>query len=269
MARAYDETAFGRLRDPVSADYKKIAKDLGLNPEQQWYLITTVKSALEKCRRHHDRRILQPDLDRMHECAVIMDKKLKDLEATITATKGTINALGLPENVGSIGRLLSFEAVAEIAGHDRIDCELPADLRSSGNPEPLTLLKLEWEYAERKQLLDARNRADFLLHIARKMRRQFSQWLVTELPDPGGAAALPFRRIMLFELACHASLILGEHKGRPAITRTGGVRFVALCVAVLHECKIDGADASQDAIKNFLEDHEVWTLVKHWNGFGD
>lgn len=269
MARAYDETAFGRLREPVPADYKKIAKDLGLNPEQQRYLITTVKSALEKCRQHHDRRIRQPDLDMMHECAASMEKQLKDLEATITVAKGTINALGLPENVGSIGRLLSFEAVAEVAGQDRIDCELPADLRSPGNPEPLTLLKLEWEYAERKQLLDARNRADFLLHITRKMREQFSQWLDAELPDPGGAGALPFRRIMFFELACHASLILGEHKGRPAITKTGGVRFVALCVAVLHACKIDGADASQDAIKSFLEDQEVWTLVKHWNGFGD
>lgn len=267
MARVYDETAFGRLKEPVPDDYKKIANALGLNTEQHRYLITTVNSALEKCRRHHDRRINQPDLDMMHECAVSMEKQLKDLEETITTTKRTINALGLPGNVGSIGRLLSFEAVAEVAGQDRIDCELPEDLRSSGSPEPLTLLNLELEYAERKQLLDARDRADFLLHITRKMREQFSQWLDAELPDPGGVGPLPFRRIMFFELACHASLILGEHKGRPAITRTGGVRFVALCVAVLHACRIDGADACQNAIKDFLEDRKVWVLVSHWNGF--
>lgn len=266
MARVYDETAFGRLREPGPVDYKKIAKDLCLNPEQHRYLITTVSSVLEKCRQHHAGRISQPDLDMMHECAVSMKKQLEDLEKTIAAAKRTINTLGLPGNVGSIGRLLSFEAVAEVAGQERIDCELPSDLLS-GKPEPLTLLKLEWEYAERKQLFDARNRADLLLHITRKMREQFSQWLGAELPDPGGAGPLPFRRIMFFELACHASLILGEQKGRPAITRTGGVRFVALCVAVLHACKIDGADASQNAIKDFLEDPKVWELVSHWNGF--
>lgn len=267
MARGYDETAFRRLKKPKREDYARIAKNLGLNPEQHRYLITTVSSALKKCHQHHERRINQPDLDMMHECAVSMEKQLKDLETTISATKRTINTLGLPENLGTIGRLLSFEAVAEVAGQDLIDCGLPANLQSLKHPEAPTLLGLEWRYAERKQVFDAHNRADLLLHIAQKMREQFSQWLASELPDPGGVGPLPFRRIMFFELACHASLILGKYKGRPAISRTGGVRFVALCAAVLHACNIDGADASQDAIKDFLKDPKVWVLVSHWNGF--
>lgn len=267
MGRSYDGSAFSRLREPTPDDYKGIAKNLCLNPEQHKYLITTVSSALKKCRLHHDRRTSQPDLDMMHECAISLEKQLKELEATIAATKGTINALGLPENVGSIGRLLSFEAVAEVAGQDRIDCELPADLHSSAKPKPLRLIQLEWEYAEQKQIFDARNRADLLLHIVLKMREQFTQWLDAELPDLGGVGPQPFRRIMIFELACHASLILGKHKGRPAITKTGGSRFANLCTSVLDACQIDGSANSGEAIKNFLKDPEVWTLVSHWNGF--
>jgi hypothetical protein len=265
MGRGYDERAFGKLKEPGTKDYSKIVELLGLNPEQKRYLIRTVNSALERCRGYHARRISQPDLDMMHQCAENMNKLLQELEKTIGETKGTINALGLPDNVGSIGRLLSFEAVAEVAGQERIDCELAVDARKLDNTEATTLLQLEWQYAERKQLFDARNRSDLLLHIARKMREQFSQWLDSELPDNGGVAPFPFRRIMIFELACHASLILGEQKRRPAISRTGGARFVALCVAVLHACKIDGADASQDAIKDFLKNPKVWALVSHWN----
>ena len=268
MARAYDQRAIGKLKDPSAENFIEIARKLGLNLEQHRYLVTTVKSALVKCRQHHERRNSQPDLDMMHECAAKMEKLLQELEASITLAKGAINKLGLPENVGSIGRLLSFEAVAEVAGHDRIDCKLPDDISSSRRPEPLSLLKLERDFVERKQIFDARNRADLLLHIAQKMREQFSQWLDAELPDPGGAGPFPFRRIMFFELACHASLILGEQKGRPAISRTGGVRFVALCVAVLHACGIDGSDATQNAVKDFLKDPKVWVLVSHWNGFG-
>lgn len=267
MARGYDESAFRRLRKPEPGDYNRIAKDLHLDPEQHRYLITTVSSALEKCRQHHDRRISQPDRDMMHDCAADMEKLLRELEATITATKRSIDRLGLSENVGSIGRLLSFEAVAEVAGSDRMNCDLPDDFRSSADTETRTLLQLESHYAERKQLFDARHRSDLLLHVARKMREQFSQWLDAELPDPGGAGPMPFRRVVFFELACHASLILGEYKGRPAITRTGGARFGELCVAVLHACQIDGADGSQYAIKQFLKDPKVWAQVSHWNGF--
>lgn len=265
MARAYDAQAFDRLRQPTEADYKTIAKALKLNQEQHEILVWTVNSGLDECRQFHSRRISQPDSDSMHICAHDLERLLIELEHKIDKTKRTINALGLPKNVGEIGKLLSFEAVAEVAGREQIDCNLRAALATIERPTPTTLLELEWGLAERKQRFDSRYRAELLIFIVRKMREQFTQWLDSELPGPAGPTPLPFRRIMLLALAHRANHILKMPDGPPALTRNGGARFLNLCVLVLQFCLIDGDDSAKDAIRNLFKDPKVWAAVCHWN----
>lgn len=265
MGKLYDANAFDRLRKPTEDDLKNIGKALKLDEAQQKILVWTVNSGLEECHQFHARRISQPENESMHLCASDMDELLHELESKIAKSQRTINALGLPNNVGAIGRLLSFEAVAEISGREQVDCNLQDALAKMEPPTPITLLELEWRFAERKQLFDAHRRAELLLLIVRKMREQFTEWLDSELPDAAGPPPKPFRRIMLLALAYRANHILQNKDGPPALTRNGGARFLKLCVAVLQVCGIDGDDGAKDAIKNLFKDPKVWAAVSHWN----
>lgn len=267
MGRQYSEENHANLHDPSEQDFGKIGKSLDLSKEQLGVLQRTVAGALRDCRAYHDRRINGYDYEKLSDSAAVLDKLMGKLETEISHRRQSVNIIGLPENVGVIGRLLSFEAVTAAAKTSNFDCEVGPQLErlEKQRGEPITLLQLELELAERKQIIDAKQRADLLLYIVRTMREQFRDWRDKELPDPGGAPAAPFRRIMIHALACDASRILGNKDNKPAISRSGGARFVKLCTDVLNICQIETGNNVSGVIRNYLKNDAVWAAVSFYN----
>lgn len=269
MARQYDANALSYLTMPDEELFKEIAKDNELNDEQLFVLKYTVRKALDECHDFHSRQLKMPDRSAMLDCADDVIQLFDKLETLIRTNRRSVDVLTVPETVGALGRLLSFSAVSEFLGERGSDRDFRPELNriEQFDGEATTLLKLEQALSLSKEQVDIKQRADLLLFIICKLREQFMFWRGAQPIDSGGSPAEPFRRIMIFALACHATSILGERKGRPAISRTGGQRFIKLTKDVLENCGIKSVDDNAYAIKNYFKKREVWAVISHYNDF--
>lgn len=271
MGRQFDLEPFKKLRRPTEEEWAVVACDLKLSKEQIWELRRCVDGAIDHCKQYCQMRIKAPDPNALKDKAQKISKLLAELEKEIRLGCIAVSNIGLPENLGVIGRLLSFEAVASISGAMEIDCLIRPELdkieqgsvaqglTQQPHAEPVGLLQLEWELADRKRMVDVRRRPDLLIHIVRTMQQQFDPWLQQAATDAGGAPVNAVRRIMLHALACDARRILG----RP-VRKTGGPAFIELCTQVFHACEID-TEGLEHAVRNHLKKSEVWAEVHHRN----
>lgn len=267
MARQYDANALSYLTMPDEELFKEIAKDNKLNDEQLFVLKYTVRKALDECHDFHSRQLKMPDRSAMLDCADDVIHLFDKLETLIRTNRRSVGVMTVPETVGALGRLLSFSAVSEFLGQRGSDRDFRPELKKieQSEGEAATLLKLEQALALPKERADIEQRAELLLFIICKLREQFMFWRGAQPIDVGGSPAEPFRRIMIFTLACHATSILGEQKGQPAISKTGGPRFIKLTKDVLENCGINSVGDNADAIKNYFKKPEVWAVISHYN----
>lgn len=269
MARQYDANALSYLTMPNEQAFKEIASDNELSDEQLFVLKHTVRKGLDECRDFHRKQLKLPDQSAMLDCADDVIHHFDKLETLIRNNRRSVDVMTVPETVGALGRLLSFSAVSEFLGERGSDRDFRPELKKieQSEGEAATLLKLEQALALPKERADIEQRTELFLFIICKLREQFMIWRDAQPIDVGGSPAEPFRRIMIFTLACHATSILGERKGRPAISRTGGARFIKLTQDVLENCGIKSVGDNADAIKNYFKNTKLWAVISHYNDF--
>ena len=80
MARTFDATPFENLRLPTEEEFKEIAKDLALTPEQNAALRHRVSIIVDECDRYYAGPFKRPDKEALREKANTIHRLLKKIE---------------------------------------------------------------------------------------------------------------------------------------------------------------------------------------------
>jgi hypothetical protein len=243
---------------PDAKAFKELAKQHKLNDEQAWALTRTVTNAVEKVKRHAEKRYDAPDTDIVIERAQTILDLLKKLHNQITIGRETLQHIQPPENLGLLGSLLSFQALNEL--NPKIEFELDVSDFVADQTRlklPKGVLDVERYFAQPKQMFDLENRADILIFIVDKMCAQFESYLIEMRQNKGGAPSNWVRDTILFDLACDASRILGK---RPTSSVEGS--FDRLCKDVFGAIGFEPVD-QHSAVVRMLKKYR--DEVKFWN----
>jgi hypothetical protein len=243
---------------PDAKAFKELAKQHKLNDEQAWALTRTVTNAVEKVKRHAEKRYDAPDTDIVIERAQTILDLLKKLHNQITIGRETLQHIQPPENLGLLGSLLSFQALNEL--NPKIEFELDVSDFVADQTRlklPKGVLDVERYFAQPKQMFDLENRADILIFIVDKMCAQFESYLIERRQNKGGAPSNWVRDTILFDLACDASRILGK---RPTSSVEGS--FDRLCKDVFGAIGFEPVD-QHSAVVRMLKKYR--DEVKFWN----
>lgn len=258
MAKTFNITPFQELRLPDDEGFQKLAEKLKLTQEQSNYLRHTITKAFEVCQSYLKQREQVPDRDRLTTAAMEIEKLLAALQKKLKLSKNSVAAISVPENMGALGRLLTFETLADIFGTDAVSSAKKRALERSER-FGLTPEELEREFEQEKQMLDVHGRPQILLHLVEIMRSQFAEWLKIQTKVLSGREPNWVREVMIASLAYDAPHILGSK-----LKRKGGTRFLNLCHEVFWICEIDDTGL-EAAIEYFLAKKENWDEVSFWN----
>ena len=219
---------------PDDDAFKELAKQHKLSAEQAWALTRTVKNAIEKVKRHAEKRYAAPDID------IALDRAQ------------TILSLGL------LGSLLSFQALNEL--NPKIEFELDVSDFVADQARlnlPKGVIDVERYFAQPKQMFDLENRPDILIFIVDKMRVQFESYLTQRGQKKLGAPSNWVRDTILFDLACDARSILGK---RPTSSVEGS--FDRLCISVFGAIGFEPVNQHPAVVRMLKKYREE---VKFWN----
>lgn len=243
---------------PDAKAFKELAKQHKLNDEQAWALTRTVTNAVEKVKRHAEKRYDAPDIDIALERAQTIFNLLNELRTQISNGHKTLQHIQTPENLGLLGSLLSFEALNEM--DPKIEFELDVSDFVADQTRlklPKGVLDVERYFAQPKQMFDLENRPDILIFIVDKMRAQFESYLMERGQNKGGAPSNWVRDTILFDLACDARSILRK---RPTSSVEGS--FDRLCKDVFGAIGFEPVD-QHSAVVRMLKKYRA--EVKFWN----
>lgn len=223
---------------PDAKAFKELAKTHKLNPEQLLALARTLTDTIEQIKRHAARRQDVPDSETINGRAKIILDLLNKLSTQITKGRSTLEYIQVPENMGSLGSMLSFEAIKEMDPNIQFEPDVSdfAEQQKSMNL-PTSLIELEYHFAQPKLIFDLANRADVLVFLVNKMRDQFEGHIAESPQNKGGAPSNWVRDHILFNLACDAPLIIGR---RP--TPSVNAPFEKLCADVLSALGVEIGD---------------------------
>ena len=288
MARTFDTTPFENLRLPTEEEYKEIAKDLALTPEQYAALRHRVSVIVDECKRYYAGPLKRPAKEDLRAKANTIHRLLKKVEEEIKNAQSLVDEIVPLYGAGAMGRLVSFEAIAtinkarnpdgETATGDWKNVDLavrPAlekleaqetrlsEIRGT-EFEAITTLQLESHLSQSKMIFDHQHRASLLLHMVGEMKDQFDFWLQEQsaAKDTGGRPFDLVRRHFIDSLACDAQRILGQ-----PVMKSGGVSFLQLCNDVFNACGVE-TDSLESAIRNHLKVPSVWLKVSEHNSIG-
>lgn len=243
---------------PDDDAFKELAKRHKLNAEQAWALTRTVTNAVEKVKRHAEKRYDAPDIDIALERAKTILSLLNELRTQISNGHKTLQHIQTPENLGLLGSLLSFQALNEL--NPKIEFELDVSDFVADQARlnlPKGVIDVERYFAQPKQMFDLENRPDILIFIVDKMRVQFESYLTQRGQKKLGAPSNWVRDTILFDLACDASRILGK---RPTSSVEGS--FDRLCKHVFGAIGFEPVD-QHSAVVRMLKKYR--DEVKFWN----
>ena len=288
MARTFDATPFENLRLPTEEEFKEIAKDLALTPEQNAALRHRVSIIIDECDRYYAGPFKRPDKEALREKANTIHRLLKKIENEIKNAQPLVDEIVPLYGSGAMGRLVSFETIAtinkartptyEAAPDDwkNVDLAIRPTLEKleaqetrlseirGAEVEAITTLQLESHLSQSKMIFDHQNRASLLLHIVGEMKDQFDFWLQEQsaAKDAGGRPFDLVRRHFIDSLACDARHVLGQ-----PVTKSGGGAFLQLCNDVFNACGVE-TDSLESAIRNHLKVPSVWLKVSEHNSIG-
>ena len=281
MARTFDATPFENLRLPTEEEFKEIAKDLKLKPFQMATLERCVTITLDQCRNYEAQQISalesRTNAEGLRYKAEKIRGLLTELKGEIESGRERISAIGTISNLGLIGRILSFEAIASFAEGAEIDCDVITAVQvlqegrggtsdaGEAPPQSVSLIEFERSFSQHKMMVDVSRRPDLLLFLLSAINDQFDGWLkqLNQKTDKGGPGRDLVRFHFIFSLACDARDIL-----KKPIRRSGGKEFLDLCNHVFPACGIH-TPGLLEAIKRCLKEPSVWKDVAFYNGLGD
>lgn len=243
---------------PDAKAFKELAKQHKLNAEQAWALTRTVTNAVEKVKRHAEKRYDAPDIDIALERAQTILSLLNELRTQISHGRKTLQHIQTPENLGLLGTMLSFQALNEL--NPKIEFKLDVSDFVADQTRlnlPNGIIDVERYFAQHKQMFDLENRADVLIFIVDKMRAQFESYLAERGQKKLGAPSNWVRDTILFDLACDASRILGK---RPTSSVEGS--FDRLCISVFGAIRFEPVN-QHSAVVRMLKKYR--NEVKFWN----
>ena len=223
---------------PDDDAFKELAKTHKLNPEQLLALTRTLTDTIAQIKRHAARQQDMPDPETINGRAKIILDLLNKLSTQITKGRSTLEYIQVPENMGSLGSMLSFEAIKEMNPNIQFEPDVSDFVAQQTSMNlPTSLIELEYQFAQPKLIFDLANRADILIFLIGKMQDQFEGY-VAEIPkNKGGAPSNWVRDHILFNLACDAPLIIGR---RP--TPSVNAPFEKLCADVLSALGLEIGD---------------------------
>jgi hypothetical protein len=246
---------------PDAKAFKKLAKEHNLSVEQAWALARTVTNAIEKVTRHAENRSDVPDPDLVTERAETILDLLNRLRNQITIGRGTLQHIQPPKNLGTLGSMLSFQALKELNPDIKFELDVSDFVAEQTRiKSPKGVIDVERYFAQPKQMFDLKNRADILIFIIDQMRAQFESYLTERRPNKGGAPSNWVRDSILFDLACDASRILGK---RPTSTAKGP--FDRLCSDVFSAIGLEAFDqpsAVARVLKKYRDEVDFWNSDK-------
>lgn len=243
---------------PDDDAFKELAKQHKLNAEQAWALTRTVTNAVEKVKRHAEKRYGAPDIDIALERAQTILSLLNELRTQISNGHKTLQHIQTPENLGLLGSLLSFQALNEL--NPKIELELDVSDFVADQARlnlPKGVIDVERYFAQPKQMFDLENRPDILIFIVDKMRVQFESYLTQRGQKKLGAPSNWVRDTILFDLACDARSILGK---RPTSSVEGS--FDRLCISVFGAIGFEPVNQHPAVVRMLKKYREE---VKFWN----
>jgi hypothetical protein len=247
-----------RIILPDDDAFKELAKQHKLSAEQAWALTRTVKNAIEKVKRHAEKRYDAPDIDIALDRAQTILSLLNELRTQISNGHKTLQHIQTPENLGLLGSLLSFQALNEL--NPKIEFELDVSDFVADQARlnlPKGVIDVERYFAQPKQMFDLENRPDILIFIVDKMRVQFESYLTQRGQKKLGAPSNWVRDTILFDLACDARSILGK---RPTSSVEGS--FDRLCISVFGAIGFEPVN-QHSAVVRMLKKYR--DEVKFWN----
>jgi hypothetical protein len=243
---------------PDAKAFKELANQHKLNDEQAWALTRTVTNAVEKVKRHAEKRYDTPDIDIVIDRAQTILNLLNELRNQISNGRKTLQHIQTPENLGLLGTMLSFQALTEL--NPKIEFELDVSDFVADQARlnlPNGVIDVERYFAQHKQMFDLKNRTDVLIFIIDKMRAQFENYLAVRGQKKLGAPSNWVRDTILFDLACDASRILGK---RPTSSVEGS--FDRLCISVFGAIRFEPVN-QHSAVVRMLKKYRK--EVKFWN----
>ena len=243
---------------PDDDAFKELAKQHKLSAEQAWALTRTVKNAIEKVKRHAEKRYDAPDIDIALDRAQTILSLLNELRTQISNGHKTLQHIQTPENLGLLGSLLSFQALNEL--NPKIEFELDVSDFVADQARlnlPKGVIDVERYFAQPKQMYDLKNRPDILIFIVDKMRVQFESYLTQRGQKKIGAPSDWVRDTILFDLACDARSILGR---RPTSSVEGA--FDRLCISVFGAIGFEPVNQHPAVVRMLKKYREE---VKFWN----
>ena len=243
---------------PDDDAFKELAKTHKLNDEQAWALTRTVTNAVEKVKRHAEKRYDAPDIDIALDRAQTILSLLNELRTQISNGRKTLQHIQTPENLGLLGSMLSFQALNELNPKIKFELDVSDFVADQARLNlPNGVIDVERYFAQHKQMFDLENRPDILIFIVDKMRAQFESYLTERGQKKLGAPSNWVRDTILFDLACDARSILGT---RPTSSVEGS--FDRLCISVFGAIGYEPVN-QHSAVVRMLKKYR--DEVKFWN----
>lgn len=246
---------------PDDDAFKELAKQHKLNDEQAWALTRTVTNAVEKVKRHAEKRYDAPDIDIALDRAQTILSLLNELRTQISNGRKTLQHIQTPENLGLLGSMLSFQALNELNPKIKFELDVSDFVADQARLNlPNGVIDVERYFAQHKQMFDLENRPDILIFIVDKMRAQFESYLTERGQKKLGAPSNWVRDTILFDLACNARSILGK---RPTSTAKGP--FDRLCSDVFSAIGLEAFDqpsAVARMLKKYRDEVNFWNSDK-------
>lgn len=243
---------------PDDDAFKELATKHNLSDEQAWELTRTVTNAVEKVKRHAEKRYDAPDIDIALDRAQTILNLLNELRTQISNGHKTLQHIQTPENLGLLGSLLSFQALNELNPKIKFELDVSDFVADQTRLNlPKGVIDVERYFTQPKQMFDLENRPDILIFIVDKMRVQFESYLTQRGQKKLGAPSNWVRDTILFDLACDARRILGK---RPTSSVEGS--FDRLCIDVFGAIGFEPVN-QHSAVVRMLKKYR--NEVKFWN----